>query len=113
MGERLCLIHEDSLAVFPCRLYEDGKVGAAHVMFREFLDQRGFTCLPITEDERLGGHLNVVVTEAGAPGGGLRAGRPDRRGAGRHGFDLATFPADELFMGKGGAHCMTCPVLVG
>ena len=31
---------------------------------------------------------------------------------GRHGIDLATFPSDELFMGRGGAHCMTCPVLV-
>ena len=29
----------------------------------EFLDRRGFTCIPITEEERLGGHLNVVVTE--------------------------------------------------
>jgi arginine deiminase len=30
----------------------------------------------------------------------------------RHGFELLTFPSDELFMGKGGAHCMTCPVQV-
>ena len=30
----------------------------------------------------------------------------------RHGFELLTFPSDELFMGRGGAHCMTCPVLV-
>jgi hypothetical protein len=27
----------------------------------------------------------------------------------RHGFELRTFPADELFIGRGGAHCMTCP----
>jgi len=30
----------------------------------------------------------------------------------RFGWRLDTFPADELFKGKGGAHCMTCPVLV-
>jgi len=30
----------------------------------------------------------------------------------RHGFEMATFPADELFVGRGGAHCMTCPLLV-
>jgi arginine deiminase len=31
----------------------------------------------------------------------------------RHRLELSTFPSEELFMGNGGAHCMTCPVLVG
>ena len=33
------------------------------MLFRDFLEQRGFTCIPITYEERKGGHLNVVVTE--------------------------------------------------
>ena len=112
IGEKLCLIHEESLGVFPCRLYEDGRSGVRHVLFREFLAERGFTCVPITQDERLGGHLNVVVTEQGRRAVGFA--QADRIAAelGRHGYELATFPADELFMGRGGAHCMTCPVLV-
>lgn len=112
IGERLCLIHEESLDVFPCRLYEDGRARVRHILFREFLAERGFTCLPITQEERLGGHLNVVVTERGRRAVGFaQAGRIAAE-LGRHGFQLATFPADELFMGRGGAHCMTCPVLV-
>ena len=30
----------------------------------------------------------------------------------KRGWRLDTFPAEELFKGNGGAHCMTCPVLV-
>lgn len=112
IGERLCLIHEEPLGVFPCRLYEDGRAEVRHVLFSEFLDARGFTCLPITREERLGGHLNVVVTERSRRAVGFaQAGRIAAEMA-RHGIELTTFPADELFMGRGGAHCMTCPVLV-
>ena len=28
------------------------------------------------------------------------------------GLELSTFPSEELFAGNGGAHCMTCPLLV-
>ena len=31
---------------------------------------------------------------------------------GRLGWTLSTFPAEELFLGNGGVHCMTCPLLV-
>jgi arginine deiminase len=30
----------------------------------------------------------------------------------RFNWELAGFPAAELFQGNGGAHCMTCPLLV-
>ena len=112
LDEKLCLIHEDTFRVFPCRLYEAGRAEPRHVLFPEFLDRRGFTCIPITGEERLGGHLNVVVTERSRKAVGFA--RATRVGAemARHGWELATFPADELFMGKGGAHCMTCPLLV-
>jgi N-dimethylarginine dimethylaminohydrolase len=113
VGERSCLIHEDSLAVFPCRLYEDGRPGFRHVMFREFLDERGFTCLPITEEERLGGHLNVVVTAKGRRAVGFAQATRVAAELQRHGMTLSPFPSEELFLGCGGAHCMTCPVLVG
>lgn len=112
LDERLCLIYEESLDVFPCRLDEAGRSEARWVLFPEFLEQRGFTCLPITLEERLQGHLNVVVTERSRRAVGfaqaVRVGEEMKR----HGFELATFPSDELFMGRGGAHCMTCPLLV-
>jgi N-dimethylarginine dimethylaminohydrolase len=112
LDERLCLIHEASLALFPCRLYEAGRTEPRHVMFGEFLAARGFTCISITDEERIGGHLNVVITERSRRAVGFaQAGRVKTEMA-RHGLELATFPSEELFMGNGGAHCMTCPVLV-
>lgn len=112
LDERLCLIYEDSLRVFPGRLYEAGRAEPRHVMFPDFLERRGFTCIPITPEERRDGHLNVVVTERSRRAVGFA--RAVRIGAEmvRHGFELSTFPADELFAGRGGAHCMTCPLLV-
>ena len=112
LDERLCLIYEDSLRVFPCRLYEAGRAEPRHVLFREFLDERGFTCIPIDQEERLGGHLNVVVTERSRKAVGFAQAVRVRGEMARHGWELATFPSDELFMGRGGAHCMTCPLLV-
>jgi N-dimethylarginine dimethylaminohydrolase len=112
LDEKLCLIYADSLRVFPCRLYEAGRVEPRHVMFPEFLESRGFTCIPITLEERREGHLNVVVTERSRRAVGFAAAARVKAEMARHGFDLATFPSDELFMGRGGAHCMTCPLLV-
>jgi N-dimethylarginine dimethylaminohydrolase len=112
LDEALCLIYEPSLSVFPCRLYEQGKTEPRHVLFRDFLDKRGFTCIPITDEERRGGHLNVVVTERSRKAVAFEQARRLREEIGRFGWQVAAFPADELFMGRGGAHCMTCPLLV-
>jgi N-dimethylarginine dimethylaminohydrolase len=112
LDERLCLIYEASLGVFPCRLYEAGRTEPRHVMFPEFLERRGFTCIPITREERQEGHLNVVVTEKSRRAVGFAAATRVKAEMARHGFVLDTFPSDELFMGRGGAHCMTCPLLV-
>jgi len=113
LDERLCLLHEESLAVFPCRLYEAGRAEPRHVMFGEFLAARGFTCLFITQEERVGGHLNVVITERSRRAVGFAQAVRLKTEMARHGLELTTFPAEELFMGNGGAHCMTCPLLVG
>jgi arginine deiminase len=112
LDEKLCLIFEDSLSVFPCRLYEAGKAEPRHVMFPEFLEQRGFKCIPITQEERRDGHLNVVVTERSRRAVGFATAARVKAEMVRHGFELSTFPSDELFIGRGGAHCMTCPLLV-
>jgi N-dimethylarginine dimethylaminohydrolase len=112
LDEKLGLIYEDPLRVFPCRLYEAGRAEPRHVMLPDFLEQRGFTCIPITLEERREGHLNVVVTERSRRAVGFAAAVRVKTEMARHGFELATFPSDELFMGRGGAHCMTCPLLV-
>lgn len=112
LDEKLCLIHEETFKVFPCWLYESGKSQPRFVMFQDFLDQRGFRFIPITEEERLGGHLNVVVTKRSSAAVGFQKARRVATEMERIGWKLETFPADELFLGNGGAHCMTCPLLV-
>lgn len=112
LDEKLCLIHEESFGVFPCRLYEAGRPEPRHVMFSEFLGERGFTCLPIDDEERLAGHLNVVITERSRRAVGFAQATRVKAAMARHGISLATFPSEELFMGNGGAHCMTCPLRV-
>jgi N-dimethylarginine dimethylaminohydrolase len=111
LDERLCLIYQESLDVFPCRLYEAGRPDFRHVMFPELLDRRGFTCIPITYEERRNGHLNVVVTERSRRAVGFEQAARVKQEMARLGWELATFPSDELFNGRGGAHCMTCPLL--
>jgi N-dimethylarginine dimethylaminohydrolase len=112
LDEKLCLVFEESLSTFPCRLYEKGRAEPRHVMFLEFIDQRGFARIPITYEERREGHLNVVVTERSRRAVGFESAARVKTEMARAGWTLDTFPADELFVGKGGAHCMTCPLLV-
>lgn len=111
LDERLCLIFEDEFRVFPCRLYEDGAPGFRHIMFHEFLAERGFQLVPITREERRGGHLNLVVTHRGtsAIGFAQTASVADRLAP--MGWTITTFESAEMRAGNGGAHCMTCPVL--
>ena len=40
LDEKLCLVHEPTFEIFPCRLYEAGKAWPRHVMFLEFLAER-------------------------------------------------------------------------
>ncbi len=113
VDERLCLIHEPTFRDVVCRLFEAGRREPRRVPFFEVLDDRGFTRIPITEPERLGGHLNVVVTQRGrtavVPGHATRlVAELERRG-----WRVSTFPSAEMAAGNGGVHCMTCPVLVG
>jgi len=112
LDEKLCLVHEKSFEVFPCRLFEAGKTEPRYVMFLEFLDQRGFQLIPITDEERQLGALNVVVTRQSRHAVGFEHALRVGAEMGRYGWQLDTFPCDELFVGNGGAHCMTCPLLV-
>jgi N-dimethylarginine dimethylaminohydrolase len=112
VDEALCLVHEPPLEVFPCRLYERGTPGVRHVGMLEYLDARGFTRIPISYEERRGGHLNIVVTERSRQAVGFETARRVKVEMARLGWLLDTFPSEELFMGNGGPHCMTCPLLV-
>jgi N-dimethylarginine dimethylaminohydrolase len=113
LDRELALVYPESFRVFPCRLYEDGRSDPRHVMFEEFLDERRIKTIAINRGEREAGHLNVVVTKRGQAAIGFDTAKRVAAEMTRYGWRLVSFPAEELFKGNGGAHCMTCPVDVG
>ena len=112
LGEKLAIAHSPSLDVFPCRLYKAGTAEPRHLMFAEFLDDRGIETIEISDEEMRDGHLNVVVTRRAGKAIGFAAAARLGTEMAAHGWELATFPSATLFLGNGGAHCMTCPLHV-
>ena len=112
LAEDLCLIHEETLDRLPCRLYEAGRSSPRSVAFGEFLEERQIRRIPITEHERVEGHLNLVVVRHGRVAVGFGEAVRVREELERWGWAVETHPSNELAAGRGGAHCMTCPLLV-
>ncbi len=113
LDRNLALTYPESFRVFPCRLYEDGKSEPRHVMFEEFLTERHVRSIAITPEERLEGHLNVVVTKKAETAVGFESATRVASEMAKNGWRMVPFCADEMFRGNGGAHCMTCPVEIG
>lgn len=112
LDEKLAICHPETLAVFPCMLYESGKKVPRHVMFAEFMDEQGIEIIPLRHDEMRSGDLNVVVTRQGRKAIGFESAQRLGTEMSNRGWELATFPSETLFKGNGGAHCMTCPLRV-
>ena len=112
LGERLAIMHAESLAVFPCKLFQAGRAEPRHLMFAEFLAERSIETIEITDAEMRAGHLNVVVTQQGKKAIGFAAAERLGKEMAARGWQLDRFSSDTLFLGNGGAHCMTCPVHV-
>jgi N-dimethylarginine dimethylaminohydrolase len=112
LDEGLCLIHEETLGQLPCLLYETGNTTPRVVHFGDYLNERNVRRIAITEQERIEGHLNMVVVTRGRVAVGPAEAVRLHRELAKLGWKIETFPSIELAAGKGGVHCMTCPVLV-
>jgi N-dimethylarginine dimethylaminohydrolase len=112
LDERLCMIEESTLSVFPCRLYQAGRSEPRHVMFREFLDRRGFELIPFSAEERDSHNPNVVVTRRSSKAISSAQATGTKAAMESFGWEVSTFPSEMLRLGNGSAHCMTCPLLV-
>ena len=112
LDEDLCLIHEETLGQLPCRLYEAGKSVPRQVTLGDYLVARNVRRIAITEQERVEGHLNLVVVKRGRLAVGFGEAARLRGELAKRGWTIGNFPSAELAAGRGGAHCMTCPLLV-
>jgi N-dimethylarginine dimethylaminohydrolase len=112
LGPDLCLIHEPPFRERPCLLYQAGAATPREVMFLDYLDERGMRRVPIDRAERDRGHLNLVVVEQGRRAVGFAEATRLRATLATMGWTIDGFPSEELFVGRGGAHCMTCPIAV-
>ena len=110
LGEDLALVYQESFRVFPCRLYEAGPERAAPRHVRGLSRRAWRTGDTVDGPRARRGHLNVVVTKKSETAIGFESATRIAAEMAGHGWHLATFPAGELFLGNGGAHCMTCPV---
>ena len=112
LDRTLAIWHPPTLSVFPCRLYQAGRAEPRHIMFGEFLDERGVELIPIDDAERRAGHLNVVVTQQSKTAIAFDTATRLGEEMAARGWELSTFPSKTMFKGNGGAHCLTCPVHV-
>jgi arginine deiminase len=107
VDEKTAFVHRPVLEISPTRvLRPDGRV--EHVWFLDYLEKLGFELIDGPDQMemnyvafapmRLIGY-DFVTTNANA----IRA----------RGGEVVTIPGGELAKGRGGVHCMTCPVLRG
>jgi N-dimethylarginine dimethylaminohydrolase len=112
LDEQLCVVHPPTFDVFPCRLYEAGKPGCRHIMFLDFLAERGFTCITFDDAERDAMCANVTITRRGESAIGFAGAPRVNAEIEQHGIAITTISGETLALGNGGPHCMTCPLLV-
>ncbi len=113
--------HIASLAVFRVRLDRDGDV-ALTAVDDLFAELAGLLGVPAVRQVSAAGDLFTRRREQWADGANVLAIRPgvvvayDRNrysndALEKAGFEVLTLPSGELARGRGGPHCMSCPVL--
>ena len=75
-------------------------------------DKLGFSCISTTKEEWDAGFLSILVTKWSERAIGLAGASRIGNEMVKYGITLDSFSANEMWLRNGGAHCMTCPVLV-
>jgi arginine deiminase len=112
LDRHLALAYEPSLQWKPSLVYQRGRTEPHEIGFLDLLAELEVEVEPLDEEEWRGGHLNLVITDRGKRAIGFAAAHRLAERLAKRGWSIETFASDELWAGNGGAHCMTCPLLV-
>lgn len=107
VDERVAFVHRPVLEICPTRvLHRDGRV--EHVWFLDHLESLGFELVDGPDQMEMN---YVAFAPMRVIGYDLVTTNADIIRA--RGGEVVTIPGAELAKGRGGVHCMTCPVLRG
>jgi arginine deiminase len=104
----LVIANPEYLNRYPCVVYGKGKK-PRYTYFMDYLKQRKMDIIAITHEEGCNcaaNYIQVGPRKLVGYEGNKRVEKEIRK----RGGEVITFPGSELIKGKGGPHCMTCPL---
>jgi len=104
----LVIANPEYLNRYPCVVYRKGKK-PRYTWFMDYLEESGFDIIEISYEEGCNCAANYIQVGPGKLVGYEGNKRVEKEVA-RRGGQVITFPGSELIKGKGGPHCMTCPL---
>jgi N-dimethylarginine dimethylaminohydrolase len=108
IDEKLALISRPDFELYPSMLFNK-RQAPKPIWFMDFLESNKVELIEISQQEHDNLGANYIATRPREVVGYNLNPRVDKEIA-KHGGKVSTFPARELVKGRGGPHCMTCPL---
>lgn len=108
IDEKLALISRPDFELYPAMLYAK-KQAVKPTWFMDFLESNQVELIELSRQEHDNLGANYVATKPREVVGYDLNPRVDKEIT-KRGGKVSTFPASELVKGRGGPHCMTCPI---
>lgn len=102
------IANKEYLNNYPCIVYAKNKK-PRYTWFIDYLEANDFDIIAISYEEGMSGAANYVQVGPRKLVGYEGNDRVEKE-VRKRGGDVITFPGSELIKGKGGPHCMTCPL---
>jgi arginine deiminase len=108
VDKNVVIANKEYLNNYPCVVYGKSKK-PRYTWFIDYLEARGIDIIAISYEEGMKGAANYIQVGPCKLVGYEGNDRVERE-VRKRGGDVITFPGGELIKGKGGPHCMTCPL---
>jgi arginine deiminase len=108
VDKNIVIAHRAYLNQYPCAIYRKNQK-PRYTRFMDYLEENKFDIIEITYEEGCkcaANYIQVGPSKLVGYEGNKRVEKEVRKRGGQ----VITFPGSELIKGKGGPHCMTCPL---